>query len=149
MYQFKRVQIVKTDMETCWQFFSAPGNLQLISPAYMGFEILTQVPDTMYEGLIISYKVAPLFGLPVNWVTEITRIVKHSYFIDEQRDGPYRLWHHEHHFRQVDAGIEMTDLVSYVVPLGAFGMLLHPVLIYPKLKEIFDYRQKAIDKIFS
>lgn len=149
MYQLKRTQFVNTDLETCWKFFSAPSNLQKITPDYMGFEVLTEVPDEMYEGLMISYTVRPLLGIPMNWVTEITHVKEGVFFVDEQRKGPYRMWHHEHHFKEVEGGVEMTDIVSYEVPFGIFGKLAHPLIVRKKLEEIFEYRFKVVDEIFG
>lgn len=149
MYQFKRIQFVKTDLQTCWDFFSSPDNLAKITPKYMGFDVKTSVPKQMYEGLIIAYTVKPVSGIPVEWVTEITHIKDKAFFVDEQRKGPYTLWHHEHHFRELDGGVEMTDIVSYIIPFGMIGRIIHPFLVKPKLKEIFEYRFKAVDELFK
>ena len=149
MYQFKRIQFVKTDLQTCWDFFSSPDNLAKITPKYMGFDVKTSVPKQMYEGLIIAYTVKPVLGIPVEWVTEITHIQDKVFFVDEQRKGPYTLWHHEHHFRELDGGVEMTDIVSYIIPFGMIGRIIHPFLVKPKLKEIFEYRFKAVDELFK
>jgi ligand-binding SRPBCC domain-containing protein len=149
MYQFKREQLVKTDMETCWKFFSSPANLQRITPSYMGFDVLTEVPDTMYEGLMIAYRVRPLFGIPVEWITEITHVKENLFFVDEQRKGPYKIWHHEHHFRTTAEGILMTDIVTYELPFGILGKLVHPLLVKKKLEEIFDYRFKVVEEVFG
>lgn len=148
MYQLKRSQLIKTDIDTCWNFFSSPGNLSKITPKYMGFDILTDVPEEMYEGMMISYTVRPLLGIPMNWVTEITHIKEKKFFVDEQRKGPYRIWHHEHHFKETDQGIEMTDIVSYQLPLGILGKAAHPFIVKKKLEEIFDYRYKIVEEIF-
>jgi len=129
MYQLKRQQLVKTDMATCWDFFSSPGNLQKITPKYMGFDVLTEVPEKMYEGLMIEYRVRPLLGIPMNWITEITHVKEHQFFVDEQRKGPYRIWHHEHHFETVDNGVLMSDIVSYELPFGILGKIAHPILV--------------------
>lgn len=149
MYQFKREQLVKTDMDTCWEFFSSPKNLKKITPAYMGFDVLTELPEYMYEGLIIAYKVKPLFGIPVEWVTEITHVKENSFFVDEQRKGPYKIWHHEHHFKETEQGILMTDIVSYEIPFGPIGKLAHPILVKKKLEEIFAYRFAMTEAFFS
>ena len=111
MYQLKREQLVKTDMSTCWEFFSSPGNLKHITPTYMGFDVLTDIPEKMYEGLMIAYKVRPILGIPMQWITEITHVKENNYFVDEQRKGPYKIWHHEHHFKETESGILMTDIV--------------------------------------
>jgi ligand-binding SRPBCC domain-containing protein len=103
----------------------------------------------MYEGLMIEYRVRPLLGIPMRWITEITHVKDRNYFVDEQRKGPYKIWHHEHHFKQVEGGIEMTDIVSYEVPFGILGRLMHPIIIRPKLEAIFAYRFKVVDERFK
>ena len=148
MYQLKTKQFVKTDMVTCWDFFSDPKNLSKITPQSMGFIVRTELPDKMYEGLMIEYTVSPMLGIPMNWITEIKTVKNHSFFVDEQRKGPYRIWHHEHHFKEVDGGVEMTDIVSYELPFGFLGRLMHPILVKNKLKEIFDYRRQKVDELF-
>jgi ligand-binding SRPBCC domain-containing protein len=148
MYQLKIKQFVKTDMATCWDFFSDPKNLSKITPQSMGFIVRTELPDKMYEGLMIEYTVRPMLGIPMNWITEIKTVKNHSFFVDEQRKGPYRIWHHEHHFKEVEGGVEMTDIVSYELPLGFLGRLMHPILVKNKLKEIFDYRRQKVDELF-
>ena len=149
MHQFIRKQFVKTDLQTCWDFFSSPANLKRITPSYMGFDVKTEVPTQMYEGLIIAYTVKPLLGIPVEWVTEITHVKDKSFFVDEQRKGPYTMWHHEHHFKAVEGGVEMTDIVSYIIPLGFLGKLVEPFLVKPKLEEIFAYRFKIVEEVFA
>lgn len=148
MYQLKRKQFVKTDLETCWKFFCAPANLQVITPDYMGFKVLTEVPDEMYHGLIISYKVSPVLKIPMKWVTEITYVRDKSYFVDEQRQGPYKMWHHEHHFKEVEGGVEMTDIVSYSLPFGVFGRFVHWLFVKKQLESIFDYRVRKVNALF-
>jgi ligand-binding SRPBCC domain-containing protein len=149
MHQFIRKQFVKTDLQTCWDFFSSPANLKRITPSYMGFDVKTEVPTQMYEGLIIAYTVKPLLGIPVEWVTEITHVKDKLFFVDEQRKGPYTMWHHEHHFKEVEGGVEMTDIVSYIIPLGFLGKLVEPFLVKPKLEEIFAYRFKIVEEVFG
>ena len=112
----------------------------------MGFDIKTDLPEKMYEGLMIEYTVKPLLGIPMNWVTEIKTVKDLKFFVDEQRVGPYKMWHHEHHFKEVEEGIEMTDIVSYDLPFGFLGRLMHPILVRKKLDEIFDYRFKAVEE---
>ena len=149
MFQLIRKQIVHTDLETCWEFFSNPANLKLITPEYMGFDVKTETPKEMYEGLIIAYKVSPLLNIPMEWVTEITHVRDKSFFVDEQRVGPYKLWHHEHHFKEVEGGVEMIDIVSYQPPFGILGKLVHPFIIRPKLEQIFAYRFEKVEDIFN
>ncbi len=148
MYQIKRTQLVKTDLETCWKFFSAPENLQKITPGYMKFRVLTETPAEIYEGLIIAYKISPVMHIPLSWVTEITVVEDQRYFVDEQRQGPYKMWHHEHHFKAVEGGVEMTDIVSYSLPFGILGKLAHRLFVRKQLEGIFDYRFQEVEKRF-
>jgi len=115
----------------------------------MGFDIKVSLPKKMYEGLMIAYTVKPLLSIPMTWITEIKTVKENQFFVDEQRKGPYTIWHHEHHFKETAEGIEMTDIVTYVLPFGIFGRLLHPFVVKPKLKEIFDYRHKRVEEIFN
>lgn len=149
MYQLKRTQLVKTDLKTCWDFFSSPRNLKTITPDYMGFDVLVDIPDKMYEGLMIEYSVKPLFSIPMKWITEIKYVHDQEFFVDEQRKGPYKIWHHEHHFKAVEEGVEVTDIVSYELPLGFLGRLAHPIVVKNKLEEIFEYRFKKVEELFN
>ncbi len=116
----------------------------------MGFDIVPDDnPDEMYEGMIIGYKVSPLWGIKTTWVTEITHVRHQSYFVDEQRVGPYKLWHHQHFLEESDGGTLMRDIVSYQPPFGILGKIANSIIIEPKLKEIFDYRQQALNRIFE
>ena len=141
MYQLKRKQFIKADLQSTWDFFSSPLNLKKITPPELGFHVKTELPEKMYE----EYTVKPLLGIPMNWVTEIKTVKDLKFFVDEQRVGPYKIWHHEHHFKEVDGGVEMTDIVSYALPLGFLGRLMHPILVKKKLEEIFDFRFKAVE----
>lgn len=149
-YQFERQQIVKTSIEELWNFIATPANLTRITPEHMGFQVTSgTVPDKMYNGLIISYKVKPFPLFSTTWVTEITQIKEKHYFVDEQRIGPYKLWHHEHWLEPVKNGILMIDKVSYVPPLWIIGGMANTLFIRNKLKQIFDYRENAINQIFN
>jgi ligand-binding SRPBCC domain-containing protein len=149
-YQLKRVQSIRTDLDTLWTFISNPANLKAITPDYMGFEITSEdLPGYMYEGMIIKYQVSPLLRINTTWVTEITHIVEKKYFIDEQRIGPYKMWHHQHLLDPSGDGIKMTDIVSYKPPFGPLGTLANFIVIRNKLDEIFDYRTRALDAIFN
>jgi ligand-binding SRPBCC domain-containing protein len=147
MHQLKRKVILKHSLEEAWRFFSNPKNLKIITPDYMGFDITSELDEEMYEGMIISYKVSPLLGIKMDWMTEITHIKDKAFFVDEQRIGPYKLWHHQHHFKQVENGVEMTDIVHYAAPMGFIGKAVEPFLVRPKLKEIFDYREKKMKEL--
>jgi ligand-binding SRPBCC domain-containing protein len=141
-------QLLPITMEHAWNFFSSPGNLNEITPADMTFHITSEIPDTMYEGLIITYMVKPLLNIPLNWVTEITHIREHSYFVDEQRKGPYRMWHHEHHFKAVEGGVLMTDILHYDVGKGIFGRIASWLFVDKRIREIFAFREKKLQELF-
>jgi ligand-binding SRPBCC domain-containing protein len=149
-YQFTRTQKLKGSIKEIWEFISSPGNLQQITPEDMGFIITSNNgSEKMYEGMIITYKVSPLFSIKVDWVTEITKIKEYEYFIDEQRIGPYSLWHHRHKIEPVEGGVLMTDIVTYKPPFGFIGAIANSLIIRKRLKQIFDYREHALDKRFS
>lgn len=149
IYKFIKKQIVHTTLEEAWDFFSNPSNLQKITPASMNFEITSEVPNKIYPGLIITYKVSPLSFMRVNWVTEIIQSQENSYFIDEQRFGPYKFWYHIHFFRQIPEGVEMEDIVYYGLPFGFIGSLFGSNFVRNQLNHIFDYREKQILEIFK
>ena len=149
MYTIERIQRIPISLEEAWIFFQNPGNLSKITPSEMGFDILSEVPEKMYPGLFINYKVSPLFRIKMNWTTEITYVDAPNYFVDEQRVGPYAIWHHEHHFKEIEGGVEMLDRVNYKVPLGPLGKLAHPLIVKPKLEEIFDFRIQRVEEIFG
>lgn len=148
MYQLKKKQLVNTDLQSCWDFFSSPNNLKKITPTYMGFKVLVDLPEKMYEGLMIAYKVKPVLGIPLNWITEIKNVKEGQYFVDEQRKGPYKIWHHEHHFKETSNGVEMIDIVSYELPLGFLGRLAHTVFVKKQLEDIFKYRFDKVNELF-
>ena len=136
-------------IEECWQFFSSPKNLKVITPAYMGFNIIDVEETSIYPGQIIKYNVTPLFGINMKWVTEISHAEKNKFFVDEQRFGPYKFWHHKHIFKVIDGGVKVIDILDYALPFGFLGVLFHPYLIKPKLDEIFNYREKKLIEIFG
>jgi len=103
----------------------------------------------MYAGQLIEYRVSPVLGIPMYWMTEITHVVEGKYFIDEQRFGPYALWHHQHHFRAVEGGVEMTDIVHYKIPLGPLGWIADRLFVRQKLEQIFDYRYRKVSEMFG
>lgn len=149
IYRFSAVQKLPLVIEDAWDFFSEPNNLSKITPKSMKFKVLSDLPDEMYEGMIITYKVSPLFNLSLNWVTEITHVNKPNFFVDEQRFGPYKFWHHKHLFRKIDGGIEMKDIVDYGLPFGIFGRAANPLIVAKKINEIFVYRKEILEKFFG
>jgi ligand-binding SRPBCC domain-containing protein len=149
VYKKETVQHVNASLDECWAFFSSPRNLQKITPENMGFQITDFDNKSVYPGQIIQYKVSPLFGLKLNWMTVITAVKDKSYFIDEQRFGPYALWHHKHFFEATENGTKMTDVVHYALPLGFIGRLLNAIVVQNKLQEIFDYRFIKVNQLFN
>ena len=116
----------------------------------MKFKVINDLfSDTMYEGQIIEYTVRPVFGIPLYWMTEITHVRDKIYFIDEQRFGPYSLWHHQHHFKEIEGGVEMTDLLHYKVPLYSIGKLVNKLLIEKQVNKIFEYRYQKVADLFG
>ena len=146
----RRTQIVPASVEVCWDFFSDPRNLARITPPELDFQIRGELPPNIHAGLMITYRVRPLFGVPVTWLTEITHVEPPHRFVDEQRVGPYAIWHHEHFFTALEGGrTEIRDLVHYVLPFGWLGNLAHPLLVAPQLERIFAFRQKAVADLFA
>ncbi|MEY4483873.1 MAG: hypothetical protein RL693_1325 [Verrucomicrobiota bacterium] len=142
-------QIIHATREDAWRFFSNPRNLQRITPPELGFEILSDLPDQMFAGMIIEYRVRPLFGIPMTWLSEITQVREGELFIDEQRVGPYALWHHEHHFTDLgDGRLEMLDRITYTLPFSPFSEIVHPFLGKPQLARIFAHREKVVNELF-
>ena len=150
LYKLERVQFLPISIEKAWNFFSSPRNLKEITPDYMKF-MITYISrqEKMYAGQLISYIVHVLPGIPVRWTTEIRHADEPSYFVDEQRFGPYALWHHQHHFKVVEGGIEMTDIVNYAIPLGFLGRLVNWLFVGKKVKAIFDYRFEVLERKFK
>ena len=141
--------VITGNLDDIWQFFSRPENLERITPADMSFEILTDLKGVeMYSGMLIQYKVKPFSFMKTDWVTEITFVQKHSYFIDEQRVGPFSLWHHEHHFEEVSTGILMRDILHYALPFGPVGRILNRTGISRRIDRIFDHRESVIQEIY-
>jgi ligand-binding SRPBCC domain-containing protein len=149
MKSLRQEQFLPISINEAWEFFSSPKNLNQVTPKELNFEITSEVPDKMYEGLIICYKIKPMLNIKVNWCTEITHIKRLEFFIDEQRKGPYKIWHHEHHFREVEGGVVMTDILYYDIGKSIFGWIAGKLFVNKKVKEIFDYRYKALENYFE
>ena len=149
IYRLETVQNLPITKQKAWDFFSDPKNLKTITPDYMGFKILSGEANKMFAGQIIQYIVTPILKIPVKWVTEITHVKEGEYFVDEQRFGPYSLWHHKHFIKPIKNGVEMIDIVDYKIPFGFLGQLMHPILVKPKLNEIFEYRRTALINLFG
>ena len=149
IYTLHTKQNLPISLEEAWEFLSNPKNLKVITPDYMGFKTLSGDDRPMFAGQIIQYIVTPVMGIPMKWVTEITHVQDKKYFVDEQRFGPYSLWHHKHFLKEIPGGVEMEDIVDYKVPMGILGQMVHPFLVKPKLKEIFDFRRQKLIALFG
>lgn len=149
LYTLRSVQKLPISPEKAWKFLSDPKNLKTITPDYMGFEIVSGSDRPMFPGQLIQYIVTPVAGIKTKWVTEITHVKEGEYFVDEQRFGPYALWHHKHFIKPIAGGVEMEDVIDYKLPFGILGRLAHPILVKSKLKEIFDYRTKKLIELFG
>ncbi|MFH6999288.1 hypothetical protein ACHRVZ_15230 [Flavobacterium sp. FlaQc-57] len=149
VYKLETVQHINSNIEECWNFFSSPKNLQIITPDNMNFEIQDFDGKRMYPGQVITYTLKPLLGIKINWMTIITVVQENEYFVDEQRFGPYTLWHHKHYFESTESGTKMTDVVHYALPFGYLGQLANKIMVKNKLKSIFEYRYKKIEETFN
>jgi ligand-binding SRPBCC domain-containing protein len=147
LYQLKIKQLLSISLDEAWSFFTNPENLSELTPDWLNLKITSNLPDEMYEGMIISYKVHPILGIPINWVTEITTVKEKNFFIDEQRFGPYKFWHHQHHFKEMDNGVEMEDIVSYALPFDPLSRTMNKLLVGNKVKKIFEFRKEALKKL--
>ncbi|MGB3947650.1 MAG: SRPBCC family protein [Bacteroidia bacterium] len=151
IYTIKTKQFLRANIDTVWKFMSSPKNLAKITPSYMGFHILTDEEDikTAYQGQIIEYKVSPVLGIKMHWVTEITHLVDKKYFVDEQRFGPYSFWHHQHFIKEVEGGVEMIDIVHYKLPFGILGRIANALFVKKQLAEIFNYRYEKLEALYN
>ncbi|MBW8686247.1 SRPBCC family protein [Chitinophaga rhizophila] len=150
IYRLQYEQVLNTNMEEAWKFFSRAENLEKITPAYMRFDITSpQTDKPVYAGQIITYIIRPVLSIPIRWMTEITHVVEGKYFIDEQREGPYRMWHHQHHFEAVPEGVKMTDIVHYSLPFGVLGTAAHALFVQRQLRDIFLFRKEAVERMFA
>ncbi len=150
IYTLHREQFLPISLKEAWDFFSTPLNLEKITPAEMGFVVLTDVKGkSIYKGMLIEYRVSPLLGIKMKWVTEIGDVSEPYKFVDNQLKGPYALWEHTHTFKEVDGGVLMYDDVRYAIPLGILGEIAHVLVVKNKLKSIFDFRGETLKKYFK
>ncbi|HSU17624.1 SRPBCC family protein [Longimicrobium sp.] len=147
LHLLDRTQKLPISLARAWDFFSDAPNLARITPPWMGFEVTSPLPERMYAGMIVVYRVRPLLGVPLRWVTEITHVDEPRRFVDEQRFGPYRFWHHEHRFSEIDGGVEMRDLVHYALAPG--GGPVRRFVVTPRLNRIFDHRRRVLEEMFG
>ena len=149
MFRLQTAVWLPLSLTEAWDFFSSPANLSRITPVEMRFEILEGTERRTYAGQIIRYTVRPLLGIPLSWTTEITHCVEEQYFVDEQRFGPYKFWHHQHHFREQDGGVLMEDDLHYALYGGPFAGLINALLVGARVKEIFSYREGRLKELFG
>ena len=150
VYSLKTVQKLPISLEAAWDFFSSPANLKEITPTNLGFTIISKHHgEKMYPGQIIEYTVKPVLGIPLYWMTEIRHVVDKQFFVDEQRFGPYTMWHHQHHFKAFDGGVEMTDIVHYKIPFWFLGDIANTLFVKKQLQGIFDFRWKKVEDLFG
>ncbi len=149
LYQLKAKQALPISKNEAWDFLSDPKNLAVITPDHMGFTILDGADRPMFQGQIIQYIVKPFAGYSTKWVTEITHVKEGEYFVDEQRFGPYTLWHHKHFIKEIDGGVEMEDIIDYKIPFGFLGQLAHPLVVKKQLRQIFEYRETKLNELFG
>jgi ligand-binding SRPBCC domain-containing protein len=148
--RFRRSQTLPITREQAWAFFSDPRNLPEITPKDMGFRVLSDPPAHVYPGLFIAYSVKPFPGFSTTWVSEITHVDAPDYFVDEQRMGPYTIWHHEHWFRPAPGGgVEVEDIVHYALPFGWAGKTVAGAFVRRRLEAIFRFREESLSRRFN
>lgn len=147
LHELHFTQHLPARLPAVWDFFATPDNLNLLTPPELHFETLSR-PGKMYAGQMIAYKVRLLPGIRVRWLTEITHVREGLYFVDEQRAGPYKIWHHEHHFAEKNGGVEMTDKVTYALPFSPLSNPVHWLWVKPMLDRIFTFRREKIASTF-
>lgn len=149
-FTYSTEQILSTDIDTAWNFFSSAKNLSVITPPELGFKILTNLDGKdISEGMLIDYTVKPLFGIKLKWKTEIIKVNKPKSFVDRQLKGPYKMWQHSHTFSQIKEGILIHDEVKYQIPYGIFGEIANWLIVKRKIENIFSFRRETLVKIFN
>ena len=150
MHSVKIVQKIPITIEQAWEFYSNPANLLAITPGNMRFKVISKnYGGALYVGQIFEYKVSPILGIPLYWMSEITHAVAPAYFVDEQKKGPYKFWQHQHHFKTIEGGVEMTDIIHYKNPLWLLGDLANRLFVKKKLRQIFEYRFNKVEELFG
>jgi ligand-binding SRPBCC domain-containing protein len=149
IFTIKTNQSLPISIEDAWDFFSNPNNLPKITPPWLNLKVTSELPDKMYEGMIVTYKVFPFLRISSNWITEITTVKEKAFFIDQQRFGPYKFWHHQHHFKETGSGVEMSDIVNYALPFDPFSRPLNNILVGKKVEGIFEFRKEVLNDLFK
>ena len=149
VYHLTFTQHINASLDKAWDFFSSPENLAKITPPDMDFQVISSPSEKVYAGQVIEYNVKVLPGLSMYWMTEITHVQELKYFVDEQRYGPYSLWHHQHHFKEVIGGVLMTDIVHYKIPFWFLGDIANTLFVRKQLKKIFNFRTGKVNELFK
>jgi ligand-binding SRPBCC domain-containing protein len=150
MQTLQRTQVLPISINEAWDFFSNPKNLKVITLEFMRFDITSVSKDSrMYPGMIITYIVSPIMNIPFNWVTEITHVNEPHYFVDNQKSGPFKFWHHQHFFKEVPSGSEMTDIVNYAAPFDPISRPIEKTIVRQRVEMIFDFRYKKLNEMFG
>ena len=149
IYKLHKKQVLPIDIDTAWKFFSNPWNLPKITPPKLNFKIASDTPEYIYTGQFLTYTVSPVLGIPMTWISEITHVEPGKLFVDEQRVGPYDIWHHEHHFKEVEGGVEAEDIIHYKLPFWVFGDIARALFVKRDLEKIFSYREKVLKEEFT
>ena len=149
LYRLLAKQALTVSKTDAWEFLSDPRNLKVITPEHMSFKIISGADRPMFQGQIIQYEVNPFPGYSTKWVTEIAHVKEGEYFVDEQRFGPYALWHHKHFLHELEGGVEMEDVIDYKIPFGILGRLAQPLLVKKQLRQIFEYREAKLNELFG
>lgn len=149
MYRLRNTQKLPISLDEAWEFLSNPNQLENITTDELSFQKLHDIPDKMYEGMLMQLRLKPFLRIQLDWLTEITHIKEKEYFIDEQRLGPFRFWHHEHRVLPIEGGVEIQDTVHYVMPFSILGRFVHWLFLRKQLENIFNFREEAIEKVFS
>ena len=149
IYTLHKTQKLPITLDTAWEFLCNPANLSKLTPPAMHMTIVSGADRSMYAGQVLQYSVTPVAGIKTKWVSEITQFEDKKYFVDLQLYGPYAFWHHTHFVKEIDGGVEMEDIINYKVPLGILGQLIHPIMVKPKLEEIFKYRTQKLEELFG
>lgn len=148
VHRIEQRQFLPLRLEDAWSYFATPKHLEEMTPPDLNFEILSQTPATVHNGLMIAYRIRAIAGLPMNWLTEIKYVEARTRFVDEQRSGPFAFWFHEHRFEEVQGGIDMIDQVHYVMPLGMLGLMAHRLFVRKRLEAIFSFRKAYLAQRF-
>jgi ligand-binding SRPBCC domain-containing protein len=149
IYTLHKKQKLPITLDDAWAFLCNPANLSKLTPSKMNMKIISGAEKPMYAGQVLQYSVTPLAGIKTKWVSEITQYEDKKYFVDLQLFGPYSFWHHKHFVHKIEGGVEMEDIIDYKVPFGILGQLVQPLIVKPKLEEVFNYRREQLEKLFG